>query len=307
MRLDTEQEAIINCNESAAVIAGPGSGKTFTLIEKAKAELRKGYSVLALAFTRAAAQEIRARAAIQASTIHSLCYHTINKPNLPDEQYDGLLDEFYRLTNKPSFDVVLVDEYQDLNVNEMKVVLSTVKPDGRLYFFGDPQQSIFGYTDATGSEIASTKIKKLRLLMNYRSSETVVGLTEMIYKRGLISVNKKGNPKVSGTAILFRENSQMDAVALDLMQRGFSFQIRKRGKKYPGEVIGYPPKSMKLVLSTIHCAKGKQWKNVICFDWGMKDIEKNLFYVAASRASANFDLVNDIQVAVKKLDGVYVG
>lgn len=307
MKLDDGQQAVIDSLESTAVIAGPGSGKTFTLIEKARAELRKGYTVLALAFTRAAAQEIRSRApGIKAHTIHSLCYRTINKPELPDTQYDGLLDEFNRLVDKPLYDCVLVDEYQDLNINEMKVVLSTVKQEGRLYFFGDPMQSIFGYTEATGTEISSTRINKLKLLLNYRSGQDVVGLTEMIYPRGLHAVYHEGNSRVTGTAILFRENSQMDAVALELMQRGFSFQIRKRGKRYPGEVIGYPPKAMKLVLSTIHCAKGKQWRNVVTWDWGMRDIERNLFYVAVSRASHNFTLVNDIGEAVKRLEGMYL-
>jgi superfamily I DNA/RNA helicase len=69
--LDKEQEEIVNATASAlAVYAGPGSGKTRTLVHRAAALLRRdtGSSALLLTFTNKAAAEMKRRSVSVATT-----------------------------------------------------------------------------------------------------------------------------------------------------------------------------------------------------------------------------------------------
>ena len=301
LELDLEQQkAVEEPSRALAIIAGPGSGKTRTLIAKAQYESQDNKKVIALTFTRNAAQELRDRAPqVTASTIHSFCLKNLHK--FPGD-YEALLDEFLLLIDKPKFDVVLVDEFQDLTAKELRVVLSITKKDGRLFMVGDHDQAIFGYCDAEGIEIPKTSITKVYLTKNYRSTPEIIKRLERLNPRGLQAVNKKGNQKVRGTAILFRENSQLDTVALHLKNLGYSLCVRKRGMKYPGEILGNGRYPESLMCLTMHCSKGCEWRKVICWDWGMRHIEKNLYYVAIARASRNFFLVNSISECVKGLE-----
>ena len=304
MKLDKEQLRAITSEGSVAIVAGPGSGKTRILLSKAQYEAQKGNKTLCLTFTRSAAEEIRQRAPrVRASTIHSLCYQYLGRfPN----DYDELLNEFLDLKTKPKFDLVLVDEFQDLTSKELEVVLSICK--STIFLVGDNNQAIFGYCDAEGSQIPKTKIKKIYLHKNYRSGNSILEKLEKLNLRNLISVNKDGNEKIDKTAILFRTNRHLDLVALSLKTLGYSFTIRKRGIKYPGQVVTNPNGSPKdLILSTIHCSKGKEWRNVICFDWGerLQVQEKNLIYVATARASQDFHLINSLSELTKLLGEPY--
>ena len=291
MKLDKEQLKAITSDGSTAIVAGPGAGKTRVLLSKAQYESDKGNSTICLTFTRSAAEEIRERAPeLRASTIHSLCYQYLGV--FPDN-HETLLNEFLDLKRKPKFDVVLVDEFQDLTAKELQVVLAICKD--RVFLVGDNNQAIFGYCDAEGIEIPRTKIKKIYLQNNYRSNPDIIKRLERLNLRNLVSVNKEGNSKIKGTAILFRTNHHLDMVAYHLKQLGYSFIIRKRGIKYPGQVIqNETGVAESLVLCTGHCSKGKEWETVAAFDWGERDQEKNLFYVMISRASRHFHLVNSL-------------
>ena len=297
MKLDHEQQRAVESTGSTAVVSGPGSGKTATLVAKAKYESElDGKKLIALTFTRNAAEELKQRAPlVESHTIHSFCYRTLGK--FPGT-YDSLLDEFLLLVRKPKFSLVLVDEAQDLNGKEMRVILSICK--GRVFFVGDNNQAIFGYADGEGQQIFKTSIKKFYLTKNYRSGQDIVNRLNRINPKGLVSVYTNGNPKITGTAILFRTNLQLDAVAFALKEMDYSFTIKKRGVEFPGEVIGNGDNN--LVLCTGHCSKGKEWKNVIAFDWGEKNLEKNLYYVMISRASKNFHLVNSISECTELLE-----
>jgi len=292
IQLDQQQTKAITSDGSTAIIAGPGAGKTRVLLSKAQYESQKGNKALCLTFTRSAAEEIRERAPkVRASTIHSLCFHRLGY--FPGD-HETLLDEFLHLKRKPKFDIVLVDEFQDLTSKELEVILSVCKKD--LFLVGDNNQAIFGYCDAEGFQIPKSKIRKIYLSNNYRSNKKVIERLEKLNLRQLVSVNTKtGNKGVEGTAILFRTNHHLDMVAMTLKELGYSFTIRKRGLAYPGEVIsGTIGSPDGMVLCTGHCSKGKEWRKVIAFDWGEREREKNLYYVMIARASQEFHLVNNI-------------
>ncbi len=89
----------------------------------------------------------------------------------------------YRL-NVGKFDVVFVDEAQDLNAAQMAMVLSACKMDGRIIAVGDPAQSIYQFRGADSEAIPNfinkLNAKSLPLSVTYRCPTKVVDLAKEI-------------------------------------------------------------------------------------------------------------------------------
>ncbi len=89
----------------------------------------------------------------------------------------------YRL-NVGKFDVVFVDEAQDLNQAQIAMVLSACKVDGRIIAVGDPAQSIYQFRGADSEAIPNfiNKLgaKTLPLSVTYRCPKKVVKLAQDI-------------------------------------------------------------------------------------------------------------------------------
>jgi ATP-dependent DNA helicase UvrD/PcrA len=89
----------------------------------------------------------------------------------------------YRL-NVGKFDVVFVDEAQDLNQAQIAMVLSACKIDGRIIAVGDPAQSIYQFrgadSEAIPNFIEKLKAKSLPLSVTYRCPRKVVKMAQDI-------------------------------------------------------------------------------------------------------------------------------
>ena len=96
-----QQECIDLIEGSVMVLAGPGTGKTFTVIERIKNMLLQGIvasKILCLTFSEAAASEMKKRlydkmgqeaSGVNIYTYHSFCFEVMqNNPDLFDE-YSG--------------------------------------------------------------------------------------------------------------------------------------------------------------------------------------------------------------------------
>ncbi|MEV6753826.1 ATP-dependent DNA helicase [Streptomyces sp. NPDC051214] len=113
-RLDARQRAVVDHpGGPLLVLAGPGTGKTTTLVESVAARVAKGTEperVLVLTFSRKAAVELRDRMALrigaanapQATTFHSFCYALIRA-----HQDADLFVEPLRLLSGPEQDVAV--------------------------------------------------------------------------------------------------------------------------------------------------------------------------------------------------------
>ncbi|MEU6891698.1 UvrD-helicase domain-containing protein [Streptomyces sp. NPDC046557] len=112
--LDAAQRAVVeHTGGPLLVLAGPGTGKTTTLIEAAAARVEAGTDparILILTFSRKAAVELRDRAALrlggarapQATTFHSFCYGLVRAHQDTDLFADPL-----RLLSGPEQDVMV--------------------------------------------------------------------------------------------------------------------------------------------------------------------------------------------------------
>ncbi|MFH8365713.1 ATP-dependent helicase [Streptomyces sp. NPDC018031] len=112
--LDAAQRAVVDHRDGPLlVLAGPGTGKTTTLVEAVAARVRRGADperLLVLTFSRKAAVELRDRMALrlggarapQATTFHSYCYALVRA-----HQDAELFADPVRLLSGPEQDVVV--------------------------------------------------------------------------------------------------------------------------------------------------------------------------------------------------------
>ncbi|MFF7641209.1 UvrD-helicase domain-containing protein [Streptomyces canus] len=113
-RLDAAQRAVVEHGSGPLlVLAGPGTGKTTTLVESVASRIARGGEparVLVLTFSRKAAVELRDRMALrigaarapQATTFHSFCYALVRA-----HQDSDLFAEPLRLLSGPEQDVTV--------------------------------------------------------------------------------------------------------------------------------------------------------------------------------------------------------
>lgn len=298
MELDEEQREVVDYDSSCMVIAGPGSGKTRTLVAKAEKLWDEDKDLICLTFTRAAAREIRERMpGIKAQTIHSYCYGEIGWPGT----YDQLLDKFIDKEKKEKYEWVLLDECQDLTREELDVVLSIV--DDKLFAVGDPYQSIYGWNGALGMRVFTqlSGLKEFELRNNYRSSSTIVGWLNSVYDRSLVSrkVVKNGL-----TAILCRTNYNVWEASQILEDGGIGHTVRVGASELTDTKEEFHG-SDKIKIMTCHCSKGLEFDSVILYKWFPEPFwgeEKNLYYVSLARASSNFREVSQPSGLLKTLE-----
>lgn len=91
---------------------------------------------------------------------------------------DQLVYPLYFKWDIPQFDMVLVDESQDLNPAQIEISSLTVKPEGQIIYVGDPRQAIYQFRGADKHAVASiiTKLNctEYPLSVCYRCSKAVV-------------------------------------------------------------------------------------------------------------------------------------
>src|SRR5574338_517808 len=149
----------------------------------------------------------------------------------------------YRL-NVGKFDVVFVDEAQDLNQAQIAMVLSVCKMDGRIIAVGDPAQSIYQFRGADSEAIPNfinkLKAKTLPLSVTYRCPKKVVALAQGIvpdieahdkspegYVVDMDSAELLKSVK-PGDFVLSRTNAPLIKYCLQLLKAGVPANIQGR-------------------------------------------------------------------------------
>jgi superfamily I DNA/RNA helicase len=149
----------------------------------------------------------------------------------------------YRL-NVGKYDVVFVDETQDLNAAQIAMVMSAIKSDGRIIAVGDPAQSIYMFRGADSEAmpifINKLKAKILPLSITYRCPKKVVELAQEIVPDiqaadtapdGLvesISITEMLKSAKPGDFVLSRTNAPLIKYCLQLLKAGVPANIQKR-------------------------------------------------------------------------------
>ena len=175
-----------------------------------------------------------------------------------------------------SFDYIMVDEYQDTNTAQYKLVSLLAAGSGNLCVVGDEDQSIYRFRGATIENILSFEkefdAKVIKLEQNYRSTETILDAANAVIgnntqRKGKnlwsdlgegdkISLNtfqneteeanfvaekvlelKKDGGSFNGCAVLYRTNAQSRNIELSLGKSGVPYRIIGGTKFYERKEI----------------------------------------------------------------------
>lgn len=138
--------------------------------------------------------------------------------------FDDLLVQIYLLFNKyedirlkyaDRFDYVLVDEYQDTNFVQQRIVYQLTKQKRRLCVVGDDSQSIYSFRGAEIDNILSFEqqyegAKLFKLEQNYRSTQNIVKAANSLIKRNQFQIEKEVYSRKSEGDKLHYKNAYSD-------------------------------------------------------------------------------------------------
>ena len=199
--LSAAQVAIVKDNVSAkiAVLAGPGSGKTKTLVHKLTSLLLledvKYEQLLMLTFSRAAATEFKKRlfallgggaAFVEIKTFHSYCFDLIGKVGNLESADNVFAQAIEKIKNREievsqiAKSVLVIDEGQDISSEEYALILELINfnEEMRVIIVGDDDQNIFSFRGSDAKYlrqfVESEGAKSYELLENYRSKANIV-------------------------------------------------------------------------------------------------------------------------------------
>jgi hypothetical protein len=142
------------------------------------------------------------------------------------------------------YDLVVVDEAQDMNLPQLLTAKSSVKPGGRICVVGDDRQAIYGFRGAAqdGMDMMrqSLEAAELGLTITYRCPKRVVALAAALvpdYKAAAaapegfvdhieaIRISSEVEP---GDAVLSRANAPLMPLCLGLLRKGVPARIEGR-------------------------------------------------------------------------------
>ncbi len=116
-----------------------------------------------------------------------------------------LLEENPEVTEnyKTRFKYVSVDEYQDIDENQYKLIRLLVPQDGKICAIGDPNQAIYGFRGGDSKffnnftqDYPTTKV--INLKNNYRSTGNIVNASnQMIQEFNIVSMYEKPHDKIT--------------------------------------------------------------------------------------------------------------
>lgn len=251
VQLNEEQYRVVTSSsrENQRILASAGSGKTTTITARI-AYLVEEYEIdpsriLLVTFSRAAAQEMIHRVhrligpvKMYAGTFHSLCSQILREkaPEMVRDQ--PFIDELpYRLvkwleTEKARkwanrFSAIIVDEFQDINEIQWKMLMGFYHPYSTMTIVGDDAQNIYTWRGSSVDFILNfhshiPRVKDYQLCRNYRSTESIVTIANstmrfiptLPFKEKMIA-NARGGRKPE-VQFFFRSTDEYDWIVASL-------------------------------------------------------------------------------------------
>jgi len=154
-----EQQQIIDAallGKNIIINANPGSGKTSTILFITEEISKQNKKVLSLTYNSSLKSEVREK--VQKRNLKNIEVHTYHSLNL--NYYNGGHDDFSiidtikmnkSLTQTPNFDIVMIDEAQDMTDNYYNLIRKFMFDSMRSYqlvIMGDSRQSVYNFKGA---------------------------------------------------------------------------------------------------------------------------------------------------------------
>ncbi len=178
------------------------------------------------------------------------------------------------------FKYVLVDEFQDVNGLQVKLLDLLLNPTTQLFCVGDDWQSIYGFRGSNVDYIVNfethykgSEIHKLDV--NYRSTQTIVGASNEVIKHNKNQIKKDivAHKQVPSKIQIYRsKNLNEDGVEFlvdkvrELYERGFRkddiLVLYRRTKMFTPYFEALKANRLFVSYKTIHASKGLEAKAV---------------------------------------------
>ena len=219
--------------------------------------------------------------------------YCINKSYL---DFDDLIIETIRLLKQnpeirkvyqDRYQYILVDEFQDVNNLQVKLLDLLLTPDTQLFCVGDDWQSIYGFR---GSEVDYiVNFEKyfedslvIKLDVNYRSTQTIVDASTEVIKQNKYQIPKeiKAHKQTPNKIQIYRAREKdgdgveyMVRKVSELLNHGISSEeilvLYRRSKMYQPYRHALFQAGLKVTARTIHASKGLEAK--VVFIIGLTD------------------------------------
>jgi superfamily I DNA/RNA helicase len=195
---------------------------------------------------------------------------------------------------KPVFDLVVVDECQDMNLLQLEIAAGAVKPGGRMVVVGDDRQAIYGFRGAHSNGLDTMKDKldadEMGLTVTRRCGKSIVRMAQKYvpdYKaaddapEGVVSYanyDKALEEIKPGDAFLSRINAPLMSACLALLRKGVPARIE-------GRDIG---KTLSNIVKKLKARSMDEFADKM-ITWRLKQIKR----ATRNDPRANVDHIND--------------
>ena len=183
--LTPEQRRAVETNaKDVVVLASPGGGKTALIVERI-AKIKNG-----MLLTTELPQDIQLALSLYESVLRQ--QNAIDVDDMIVKAIELLDNPTIRSQVHQRFKYILVDEYQDINAMQEKLVDKMRGPGVNRFLVGDPDQTIYEWCGAKPEYISlhSKQAEVIQLTKNFRSSTPIVELANHVIKQ-----NPKRNRK----------------------------------------------------------------------------------------------------------------
>jgi len=236
------------------------------------------------------------------------------------------------------FKFILVDEFQDVNSLQVKLLDLLLTPETQLFCVGDDWQSIYGFRGSEVDYIVNfekhyEKSSVIKLDVNYRSTQTIVGASTEVIRNNKFQIDKEitAHKKTPSKIQIYRAK-EMDVDGVEYLVKKVSelqndglnpeeiLVLYRRSKMYNPYSKALYKAGLKVTAKTIHASKGLEAKVVFIIgltegSGGFPDIwlddvvfrvvkdvkldmlmeeERRLFYVALTRAKDELYLISEL-------------
>ena len=237
---------------------------------------------------------------------------------------------------KSKYDYILVDEFQDVNNLQVELIKLLLTNNTQLFCVGDDWQSIYGFRGSNVSYIVDFENhfingKIIKLNLNYRSTQNIVGASNEVIKHNKFKVDKdvQASKKSEHKIVVYSGSSEEENIQFclnkvrEILKDGVTNDeilfLYRRSKMYSSYFNKFKNESVRIQGKTIHASKGLEAKVVFIIGLteghgGFPDIwledrifqiikkanhdllleeERRLFYVAITRAKDKLFLITE--------------
>jgi DNA helicase-4 len=234
------------------------------------------------------------------------------------------------------YEYILVDEFQDVNNLQVELIKLLLTDKNQLFCVGDDWQSIYGFRGSNVEYIINfnkyfKNAETIKLSINYRSTEHIVGASNEVIKHNKFKVDKEihSNKKSSTKIHVYAGKNETENIEYVLTQinrlinKGYTKDdilfLYRRSKMYSPYFERFRQERIFVSGKTIHASKGLEAKAVFIIgltegSGGFPDIwmedriyqvikasnhdmlleeERRLFYVAITRAKDELFLITE--------------